>query len=72
MRKLNSMDLLKFMIELLTSYLEELSDVQDLPDQEFSYGEKTAYTECLEILSRWESAKENGLDYEVEKRFPLT
>lgn len=72
MQKLNSMDLLKYMIELLTSYLEELSDIQDLPEQEFSYGEKTAYTECLEILSLWEDAKENGLNYEVEKRFPLT
>ena len=71
MQKLTATELLTYMIDLLTSYLIELSDVCDTPNQQFSYGEKTAYVECLEILAYWENADENGLNYEVENRFPL-
>ena len=37
----------------------------------FTYGEKTAYAECLEIIQLWEESESNGLDYEIEERFPL-
>ena len=69
--KLDSIKLLQCIIKLLTQYLAELSDVSDRPDSQFAYGEKTAYTECLEFLSYWDEAEQNGLDFEVEKRFPL-
>ncbi|MBQ7912894.1 MAG: hypothetical protein IJ308_04000 [Clostridia bacterium] len=69
--KINAENVLKDMISLLTSYLNELSDISDTPGTQFAYGEKTAYTECLEILSTWDQAEENGLDFDIERRFPL-
>lgn len=58
-------------IDLLTAYLIDLSDTRNTRKEQFAYGEKTAYTECLEVIAEWEHAKEYGLDFEVEERFPL-
>ena len=71
MQKKNADELLIFLISLLTSYLEELSSASAADSDLFCYGEKTAYAECLEMLQRWEHAERNGLDFNVEKRFPL-
>ena len=68
MCKRNAEEILKYMISTFTDYLRELSEKEH---DEFGYGEKTAYVECLEIIQRWEKAKENGLDYEIEKFFSL-
>lgn len=69
--KKSASQLLTEMISLLTESLDELSDVSDEVPTQFEYGEKTAYVECLEWLSSWENAKDSGLDFEIEKRFPL-
>lgn len=66
----NANEVLSDMIVLLIHYLNELSDCNET-SAPFAYGEKTAYVECLEMLSEWENAEEKGLDFEVEKRFPL-
>lgn len=71
MQKKKSDEILSYMIDLLTEYLAELSDVRDVPAAQFAYGEKTAYTECLEILAKWENAERYGLNFNVEERFPL-
>ena len=71
MQKKTAEQTVSYMIQLLTDYLTELSDVHDTPNEQFAYGEKTAYTECLEILSSWEHAKQHGLTENVETRFPL-
>ena len=71
MQKKTANELLIFLIPLLTSYLEELSSSSALDENQFCYGEKTAYTECLEWLKEWEFAEMFGLDFEVENRFPL-
>ena len=71
MQKKTSEHILTYMIALLTEYLTELSDVRDAPSEQFTYGEKTAYTECLEILAEWENAEQHGLNFDVEARFPL-
>lgn len=71
MQKKKSDEILSYMIDLLTEYLTELSDVRDVPAAQFTYGEKTAYTECLEILAEWEDAERYGLNFNVEDRFPL-
>ncbi len=60
-------EVLSKMIGLFTEYLEELRDTKG----DFAYGEKTAYVECLEYIDEWEGAAKHGLDFEVEKRFPL-
>lgn len=67
----NAETVLKYMIAFLIQCLEELSDATDLPDRQFCYGEKTAFVECLEVLADWEQAEKNGLDFNVEERFPL-
>lgn len=59
------------MISVLTSYLMDLSDISDNNENPFAYGEKTAFTECLEFIQEWEQAEENGLNFDIEKRFPL-
>ena len=59
------------MISVLTSYLVDLSDVCPQSEDQFSYGEKTAYTECLEYIQTWEKAAENGLAFDIERKFPL-
>lgn len=71
MQKKKNNELLHDMIELLTSYLDELSDVCDSAEEQFAYGEKTAYVECLELLSLWDKAEEHGLNFNIEQRFPL-
>lgn len=59
------------MSELLLCYLEELADSKVDGDQ-FVYGEKTAYTECLEVIQYyWSQAKRHGLDFNIEGRYPL-
>lgn len=64
-------NILKYMIDLLLSYLEELSSVKTIDENDFAYGEKTAYTECLEIVQLWEHARSYGLDFDIEKKYPL-
>ena len=71
MKKFTAEALIAHMIELLTAYLIELSVPEEADDESFIYGEKLAYVECLELLQAWEHAAAYGLDYEVEKRFPL-
>ena len=71
MQKKTADEVLIFLISLLTTYLEELASSTALDKDQFFYGEKTAYTECLECLQDWEFAKVFGLDFDVEERFPL-
>ena len=71
MKKKNAPELLSYMIDLLTHYLNELSSLENAPVSSFIYGEKTAYVECLEILSQWEHAPKHGLSFDIEDRFPL-
>ncbi len=71
MQKKHAEKILKDLIDLLITYLIELSDVTDEPHTQFEYGEKYAYIECLEFLQWWEKANENGLDFDIEKRFPI-
>ncbi len=69
MKKLTAKETLKKLIAALTDSLIEL---EECPTQtEFIYGEKTAYVECMGWVQRWRSAAKNGLNYEIEKRFPL-
>lgn len=71
MQKETAEEVLTMLSKLLLSYLEELFKYKDTPSAQFQYGERVAYTECLEWIQCWENAQQNGLDFEIEKRYPL-
>ena len=54
----------------LPAYLEELKEAA-WENERFAYGVKTAYVECLEIVQLWKDSARYGLDFPIEKRFPL-
>ncbi len=62
---------LSYAINYLLLILQELSEITDCPSQAFDYGQKTAFTECLEILQLWTKARNGILNFDIEKRFPL-
>ena len=66
---MDAKDVLEYMAKRLTEYLEELKNSDKTSG--FVYGEKTAYTECLEMIQLWKKAKEIGLDIDIEKKFSL-
>ena len=68
--KRSAKEVLEYMASILVFYLEELSAAKD-PDDPFLYGEKTAYTECLEWVQVWDEAEKYGLNFDIEKRYPL-
>lgn len=67
---LTAEEIIKYLIELVQLNLEELEAAID-ENNLFLYGEKIAYIECLEVLQKWEHAADFGLDYDIEKRFPV-
>ena len=64
-------DVLAYLANLLLMYLEELKDAKKAGENSFRYGEQTAYTECLEILQVWKGATKIGLNFDIEKKYPL-
>lgn len=70
----SSEEVLQYITDRLIDYLD--NDLSEQPecydDWEFVFGEKTAYVEVLEMIrERWDHASDNGLDFEIEKRFPI-
>ena len=64
-------EVLLTLTKLLLCYLSELSEYNDVEGELFEYGERTAYTECLEIIQEWEGAEKNGLNFNIEEKYPL-
>ncbi|MBE5737875.1 MAG: hypothetical protein E7348_05685 [Clostridiales bacterium] len=71
MKKLKAKEVLELMISVLLRYLEEMKEFQDIDSEQFEYGERVAYVECLEYVQLWERSKEYGLDFDIEKKYPL-
>ena len=66
--KLNPEDTINRAIGMITENLEELNGEEI---SEFGLGAKSAYVECLEYLQQWKNAEENGIDFEIEARYPI-
>lgn len=64
-------EILAYLANLLLMYLDELKDAKKVGENSFRYGEQTAYTECLEILQLWKGAEKIGLNFNIEKKYPL-
>ena len=60
--------MLIYLIKTLLIYVEELSEIYI---DQFVYGEKTAYVECLEILQLWEESATHGLNFDIEGMYPI-
>lgn len=71
MKKRSAEEVLEILIDLLLLYIDELFAYKDVEGQQFQYGERLAYTECLEWIQEWKYAEVNGLDFDIEKRYPL-
>lgn len=55
-----------------TTYFSLEEIYETLPDiSDFALGQIYAYLECLEILQCCPEFRKLGLDYNIEKRFPL-
>ena len=65
---MNAKEILIYLIETLLMYVKELSCMCLDP---FTYGEKTAFIECLEILQRWEESAMYGLDIDLISMYPI-
>lgn len=57
---------LRYIIKNLIYYLDKFNQVKDLENNQFAYGEKIAYIECLEMLEKWEMADKSGLNIDIE------
>lgn len=71
MKKQSAERLLREMIKRLLEYIEELSQYGNAKEHQFAYGERTAYTECLEWIQTWSNAEKYGLNFNIEERYPL-
>ncbi len=62
--------LIRYLVAVLLERLEDLYDEALGPDQ-FICGERTAYVECLEIIQAGLDAEEYGLNFHIERRYPV-
>ena len=58
---------------LITVILERLDDLYDEATEfnQFVFGERTAYVECLEIIQECIDAAQYGLAFKIEGRYPI-
>ena len=61
----------EILIEMIYTFKEYIEEIENEKQDLFLYGEKTAYVECLEIIQEWEESKNFGLDFDIEKKYPL-
>lgn len=68
-KKLSAKQTLKQLIQTIEAGLTELRGENF--KNEFIVGEWYAYVECIEIITRWNKAEENGLNYDPETKFNI-
>ncbi len=66
------MNAVETLLLIIRNCEECLKKLEAMDDSEFVVGKRHAYVECLEIIQNWAEAKLVGLDYDIEKRYPLT
>ncbi len=64
-------EVLRKLIGVVSSNLDELKDYKDDKAEQFAYGAKCAYIECLEILTLWDEAPAHGLTFDIEEKYPI-
>ena len=61
------------LIDEITSSLEELQNIEESGELDlYGEGAKAVYVELLEFIQqRWKESEEQGLDFDIEERFPV-
>lgn len=67
---MKEIELLEYLIRILLERLNDLYDEAVGFDQ-FVFGERTAYVECLEIIQEHIDAEKYGLSFNIEGRYPV-
>lgn len=65
---MNAEEILIYIIDLFTSYLNELKDI---PINDFIHGEMTAYVETLEIIQMHQKNISDKLNYVIEEKYKI-
>lgn len=71
MRKKRIKRILKELSKYLILCIEELREYKDTKEQVFQYGERVAYTECLECLQLLVKDSRCVPEIDIEKKYPL-
>lgn len=58
-------DILTYLTDLFEEYLSELKEIKEEDENQFAYGEKVAYTECLDLIRMWREAQKRKVDFSV-------
>lgn len=67
----NEKQTIRRLIQTIHESLQESYDSGRQKSEDFALGQVYAYVECLEILQSCPTFRTIGLDYEIEKRFPI-
>ena len=61
------------LLDEITSSLEELQNSEESGELDlYGEGAKAVYVELLEFIQqRWKESEEQGLDFDIEERFPV-
>lgn len=62
---------LRCLAKYLLECIEELSENKDTKEESFQYGERVAYTECLECLQNLAKDIHCVPNFDIEKKYPL-
>lgn len=58
-------DILTYLTDLFEEYLSELKEIKEEDENQFAYGEKVAYTECLDLIRMWRESQKRKVDFSV-------
>lgn len=67
----NETQTVQTLIRVIHMALRDLTEENISDPGDFCRGQIYAYVECLEILQLCPSFREFGLDYDIEKKYPL-
>ena len=71
MRKKSAEEVLELLMRHLIVGIEELFDYKNIEGEEFQYGERVAYTECLECLQQWTNAEPARIRFRYRKEISV-
>ena len=72
-KRLSPNKLLGYITDVLLFTLEEIQErIPENGENDFLCGEMTMIVDCLELIHKhWKRARKFGLNFEIEKKFPL-